>query len=282
MAQTLLPKNLISAVEGTLQRATIQGMRVHTAVGRSETGSARFSNQSILFFSDIAAGLLAARSKAESVRPLFEDRTPSSGTIDISETLRLRGVTPNIGGTIARRRTRASDDYYSSRGAGASSENPIFIFEGAEFFIDNGATQNPAGSAASFVKAPRTVQSTEDSVTLSGGQLQSTGFLGDKHEETIAYLEDTNSGDEFTARVLDPSNGNLDTTAPDADYDVTYFDHACAELGRRHKTAIVEFASALAFASIGEQDTLEAALSNFGDEIQRDVMPAFDLTEQET
>lgn len=280
MAKKLLPKDLISSVEGTLQRATIQGMRVHTAVGRSETGSARFSNESLLRYCDTAVVLIAMRAKAESVRPLFEDRTPSGDEFDVSGTLRLRGVTPEVDGAVARRRTRASNEDYSSRGADPTSEYPAWIFEGGEFFIE-GASRNPSGAQASFVTAPLTTKDVVQGDSLTSSSLQ-TDTPAEKHEETIVYLEDSMSGDTYTARVLDTSASgtDLDTTAPDGTYDVHYFDHACAQLGVQHESAVVELASALCFASLGEGDPLQAALSNYADELQSDIMPAFDLSEQ--
>lgn len=280
MAEQILPKDIIDAVEGNLQRATLDGMRVHTAVGRSETGSARFSNQSILRYADIAAILIASRAKAESLRPLFETRTPSGGEFDLSSVLRLRGVSPNVGGALARRRTRTSDDYYSSRGAEPTPEHPAYIFEGGEFFIEGGP-RNPAGSEASFVAAPLTTFNTVTGVTLSGANL-STDAPGVSHEETIAYLVDTNTSEEISVRLLDTSvsGTDVDTTAPDGTYELTYNDHACSKLGVRHQTAVVEMASALCFASLGEGDALEASLSNYQDDLQSDVMAAFDLRDE--
>lgn len=278
MATTLLPKDLITAVENTLQRAKLDGMRIHTAVGRAETGSARFAQESILRYCDTAAVLVGARAKADALRPLFEDRTPSGGAFDISGTLRLRGVTPNINGTVAYRRTRASDEYYRDRGADPSADQPAWVFEGGEFFITDGS-QNPSGSQANFVASPLTAKQTESAIALSGSNL-STDTPAEKHEETIAYLDD--GADIYTARILDTSvsGTDVDTTAPDASYDIAFFDHACAELGIRHETAVVEFASALCFASVGESDPVEVALSNYTDELQSDVAPAFDVTEQ--
>lgn len=277
---TLLPKSLINEVEHTLRRASLSGQRIHVAVGRTETGTAQFANLSLLRYLDTASVLVASRVKAETVQSLFNTQNPS---FDVTDTLRLRGVTPNINGTLARRRTTVSNEFYKARGATPSAESPVFVFEAGEFFVE-GDSVDPAGAAASFVDAPLTVQNTEASVGLTGGSLDSSGFLAEKHEETIAYLVDVSGsstdGDEYTARILDASNGDLDTTAPDSTYDVHYFDHACAQLERRHKSAVVEFASALSFASLAEQDALEAGLSNFGDEITGSLMPAFDMTEQ--
>lgn len=283
MATTLLPKDLIRAVEATLQRANLDGMRVHTAAGRAETGSARFANESILRYCDIAAVHVASLVRAESVRPLFEDRTPSGGSFDLTGILRLRGVTPNVNGTPAYRRTSGSNDYYTDRGAPPTANQPAWQFEGGEFFITDGS-KNPSGSQANFVTCPLTGEQTVSGDTLTGSTL-STDALKEKHEETIAYLVDSSGGatdgDEYSARILDASvsGTDVDTQAPDSTYDVHYFDHACTELGVRHETAVVEFASALCFASIGRSDPLETSLANFDDEVQSDLLPAFDLRE---
>lgn len=290
MAQTLLPKNLIDSVEGTLQRATLDGMRVHTAVGRAETGASRFSVQSILFYCDIAAGLIASRVEAEALRPLFETRAPGdgpntlpggSGQFSIGDTLRLRGVTPSVSDNLARRRTSASNDYYTSRDANPTPEYPAYFFEGGRFYISDGSSENPSGSEASFVTAPLTTASVETGVSLTGDTLGTTSFLGEKHEQTILRVAN-DSSQEQTLRLLDAPAGTVDTTLPDGSYDLRYFDHACSKLGRRHKAAVVEFASALCFASLGEGDALEASLSNFSDEVQADIMPAFDLTDEQS
>lgn len=290
MATTLLPKDLIRAVEATLQRANLDGMRIHTSAGRAETGSARFANESILRYCDISAVMVASRAGAESLRPLFEDRAPGDSAptdeFDVTGILRLRGVTPNVGGTPAFRRTSGSDDYYTDRGAPPSADQPAWQFEGGEFFISNGS-KNPGGSQASFVKCPLTAEQTVAGDTLTGSTL-ATDALTEKHEETVAYLVDSSGtasdGDEYSARVLDTSvaGTEVDTEAPDSTYDVHYFDHACAELGLRHEAAVVEFASALSFASLGKSDPLETAISNFEDEIQSDILPAFDLRERQS
>jgi len=275
---TLLPKNVIPALESTLQRATIDGLRVHTASGRVETGTAQFSHESILRYLDTAAVLVAARAEAEALRPLFQSRTPS-GEFDTSQMLRLRGTTPNVSDNVARRRTRTSDAYYSDRGGEPSDTDPAYIFEGGELVI-RGSTENPTGSEVEVVKTPLTRTSTASGITLSGTDLQ-TSALDDKHEQTILYLDDGST--VYSARATGVGNpATVDTTAPDGTYDVTYFDHACTELGTRHKAAVVEFAAAQAFASLGESDALEASLSNFGNQISSDVMVAFDLRDNDS
>lgn len=272
----LLPRDLIPAFESTLRRATLSGMRVHTATGRTETGTARFSHESILRYLDIAALLTAARVEAEAVRPLFEGRAPSGGSFDLSQMLRLRGTTPNVNGAVARRRTRTSDAFYSDRGASPTDEDPAYIFEGGQLVV-RGDTENPSGSSIGVVRSPLTTGNAELGVSLSGSTLQ-TSELVSRHEETIIYLDDGST--VYTARVTASGQpATVDTNAPDASYDVTFFDHACSMLSSRHKAAVVEFAATLAFASIGDGDALEASTSNFADEISSDVMAAFDLRE---
>jgi hypothetical protein len=274
---TLLPKNLIPAFESTLQRATIDGLRVHTASGRVETGTAQFSHESILRYLDTAAVLVAARVEANAVRTLFETR--SGPAFQVGRMLRLRGTTPNVNGNTARRRTRTSDAYYSDRGGDPTDSDPAYIFEGGEVRI-RGNSVNPVGSEIGVVKTPLTRTSTASGITLSGTDLQ-TSALDDKHEQTILYLDDGST--VYSARATGVGNpATVDTTAPDGTYDVTYFDHACTELGTRHKAAVVEFAAAQAFASLGESDALEASLSNFGNQISSDVMVAFDLRDNDS
>lgn len=273
--QTILPKEVISGVLGSLSRAGFGGQRVHTAVGATERGSARFSNLSILQYADMAAVQVAARVRAEHVQDLFTQKSPP---FPLSGILRLLGTSPNVNGTVARRRTQASNEYYKNRGSDPTDEEPAWIFESGEFYIE-GASENPSGAAATFVDAPLTTKSTESSVSLSGGNL-STDTLTEKHEETILYLDD--GSNEHTARVLDTSvaGTDVDTDASGGSYDVSYFDHACSQIDRRHETAIVELAAAFCFASMAEQDALEASLSNFGDEINDALLPTFDLRDQ--
>lgn len=271
-----LPKNIVDEVFQALGRAGFGEERALTPATRAEGATVPFSNWTVLQFADMGAVHVAARSKASRLQDLTSEESPPFMLIGM---LRLLGTTPEIGGTKARRRTRMELEYDRKRGAGPNADAPTWTFDGGDLRIE-GDSVNPAGARATFIQTPLTNRSDDDNTgsgySLSGTTL-SFGGLEEKHEETILYLID--AGDEYPARVTSTSGSSaeVDTEAPDASYEVVYFDHACAQIDRRLRGAVAELATSLCFASLANQDALEATTNAFGREMQGSMLPTFSL-----
>ena len=283
----LLPKHLIPAFDHTMSRATAEGERVHTNVGRHEKATAAFSERDKLFFLDDAAMLVAAMARSRDLKELHDPITPTSGEFDLAGTLRLLASEVTVDGNRAARRTLSSNDDYTERGAPPTTNHPAYTFEAAELRTLTGdqsdpANVNPSESEALVVRAPLRTNATGEA-NLSGTTLTLTlgGPWEERHVSTIADLEGY-SGDTGTARVLSVSSNDatVDTALPDGDYDVDFYAHACSRLPERFEGPVVELAAALAFATKADTDGMETALANYQDEIDDNVMPFFDLKDQ--
>ena len=308
-----LPKNLIPAFEDTLQRATLSGMREATNVGRKEKGESKFRVESILRYLDAAAIYTAARAKAEYLRTLWADRTPTlidherwdgwanndTGTthepvlvdpsnvqestptdvskgIDRSNMLRFRGTDQTVDGNLARRRTYGSNDDFKGRDAPPTDQAPIYIAEGGVLIIEGDEVNEPSKATCSMVLAPTTTVHSV-SVTLSSGSID-TGELGEKQEETTIYLED---GSNNRYEGIYKGSQDVDSAAPDGSYTLYYFDHACSQIPERFESVIVELASSVAATSLPDGERMQAGKELFQEEVSQYIAPAFDLRQLE-
>jgi len=297
---TCLPKNLIPGFEDTLRRATMSGMREATNVGRQERGEAKFSVESMLRFLDAAAVHTAARAKAEYLRPLWEERTPSLADLeegdwgddstpttrqpvlvdavaapsfpkgfDRSSLLRYRGTDQKLGGNLARRRTFGSNDDFKGRDAAPTDQQPRYIAEGGRLVIE-GDDKNPSDATSSMVLAPKT-EVKQESINLTSGSMDQ--YLNGKYDETTVYLID---GGNNRYEGIHKGGAEVDTAAPDGSYTLYYFDHACAQMPVRFESVLVELASSVAASGLPDGKRMEAGREGFQEEVQQYIAPAFD------
>jgi len=123
-----------------------------------------------------------------------------------------------------------------------------------------------------MVLAPKT-EVKQTFINLIGGAISNDNPLNQKHEETTVYLID--QGDN-RYEGIHKGGAEVDTAAPNGQYILHYFDHACAQMPVRFESVLVELASSVAASGLPDGKRMKAGREGFQEEVQQYIAPAFD------
>lgn len=272
----ILTRNVLPALETRLQRFVLPAERRATISERARSPLVRFSVSEMIGFLEDAAIQVATRADSQYLQSLRTTRSPSGGSWDFSNDLRLLGGTVTIDGVVrAQRMSGDARDDLISRGVTISETSPVYTLEGSDLHVYGGTLDNPDTATIDVITRPAPVFVTATGTYTSGTNvftITSGGPLdADLHTLVDAVITDTSGGPAIRGILTDINEGSQNVRL---DIDGTGFGNSgtitmtwktpgYSMMSEFLEEAVVELAAADMFAAMGEVNAVTSALETF-------------------